>query len=390
MAHSFLLPLTAYPIGIDYTAAYEQGAGIGRLVREMIAALAVLDTHTSYKLFVAGATHSTLPVSLGANFRWKPTRVTPLWFARLWHRAQLPWLVESFVGKVALFHATDFTLPPTLPSTRTILTVHDLSFVRTPETAPPVLKTYLDQVVPRSVRRANHVIADSQATKNDLMELYQTPAEKISVVLSGVRADYHPIQDQARLKAVRERYQIPLDVPYIFSIGTVQPRKNYERLIEALSILGKPFEDVHIVIAGGKGWLDNPIFETVQRLQLAHRVHFTGFVRDEDVPALYSGAVCTSYVSLYEGFGFPVIESMACGTLVLTSNVSSLPEVAGNAAPMVDPYNTEAIADALQRLLSDTAYREQLREAGFQQAAQFTWEKSAQQLLSVYQSVLQL
>ena len=382
------LPLTDSPIGIDYTAAYEQGAGIGRLVRDLMSAFAKLDTETHYKLFVAGATHAQLPSSLGHNFHWKPTRVSPLWFARIWYRARLYYPIQAFLGPIALYHATDFTLPPVLKGTKTILTVHDLSYVRTPETTHPILKAYLDRVVPWSVQRATHVIADSQATKDDLIDLYHTPPEKVTVLLSGVRPDYQPVTDKAILKAVRERYQIPADVPYIFSIGTVQPRKNYGRLMEALASLGKPFEDVHLVIAGGKGWLDSPIFETVTRLGLESRVHFTGFVDEADVPTLYSGAVCTGYVSLYEGFGFPVLESMACGTPVLTSNVSSLPEVAGDAAPMVNPYDVDAIADGLKTLLESETEGQRLIQAGLQQAKNFTWERSAQNLLQIYHNVL--
>lgn len=380
--------LSERPIAIDYTAAYEQGAGIGRLVRDLIGGLATLDHQTPYKLFVAGAEKSKLPPIPGPNFTWKPTRVTPLWFARVWHRAQVPLVAEAFFGPAVLFHATDFTLPPTLPGTKTILTVHDLSFVRTPETAPPVLKIYLDKVVPRSVRRADHVIADSQATKDDLIEFYGTPPEKISVLLSGVSPRYVPVSDPAQLAAVRRRYHIPEGRRYLFSIGTVQPRKNYGRLMEALALLGPAFEDVLLVIAGGKGWLDNPIFETVRRLGLEDRVFFTGFVDDADVPALYSGAAVMAYVSLYEGFGFPVVESMACGTPVITSNVSSMPEVAGDAALLVDPYNKEAIAEALRLLLEDSHLHSRLQAAGLEQARQFTWEKSAQTLLTIYQKVL--
>src|SRR5690606_7474144 len=170
------------PIGIDYTAAYEQGAGIGRYVRELIRGLAAGDPETPYRLFVAGASRDRLPAQPGANFSWRPTRITPLWFARLWHRLRLPLPVETFTGRVRLFHAADFTLPPTLPGTPTLLTVHDLSFVRAPETATPVLKAYLDRVVPRSVARATHVLADSQATKDDLIALYGTPPDKVTVL----------------------------------------------------------------------------------------------------------------------------------------------------------------------------------------------------------------
>jgi glycosyltransferase involved in cell wall biosynthesis len=323
-------------IGIDYTAAYEQGAGIGRYVRELVRALAALDDETPYRLFVAGASRGALPPAPGINFAWRPTRITPLWFARLWHRLQVPLPVESFVGRVSLFHATDFTLPPTLPGTKTVLTVHDLSFVRAPETTTPVLKAYLDRVVPRSVRRATHVLADSQATKDDLVELYHTPPEKVTVLLGGANPEFKPVTDPAVLQAVRERYEIPGN-PYIFSIGTVQPRKNYARLIEALAALGSEYADVHLVIAGGRGWLDSPIYQAVADHGLSQRVHFTGFARDEDLPALYSAARCLAYPSLYEGIGLPVLEAMACGTPVVTSKISSMPEIAGDAALLVDP-----------------------------------------------------
>jgi len=370
-------------IGIDYTAAYEQGAGIGRYVRELIRALAAQDDQTLYRLFVAGANRNTLPPSPGPNFAWRPTRLTPLWLARLWHRLQLPLPVETFVGRVRLYHATDFTLPPTLPGVRTLLTVHDLSFVRAPETTTPVLKAYLDRVVPRSVRRATHVLADSQATKDDLVELYGTPPDKITVLLGGVNPEFAPVTDPEARQIVRQRYNLPGN-PYIFSIGTIQPRKNYARLIQALAALGPECRDVHLVIAGGQGWLEGPIYQAVGDLHLSERVHFIGFVRDDDLPALYSEAVCLAYPSLYEGIGLPVLEAMACGIPVVTSNISSMPEVAGDAALLVDPYDVPALADALRRLLTDATLRADLVSRGFRQAARFTWARAAQQLIDVY------
>jgi len=375
-------------VGIDYTAAYEQGAGIGRYVRELVRALAAQDAVTPYRLFVAGAERAALPPAPGPNFTWKPTRVSPLWFARLWHRARLPLPVELFAGRVALFHATDFTLPPVLPGVPTLLTVHDLSFVRAPETSTPVLKAYLDRVVPRSVRRAAHVLADSQATKDDLIALYRTPPEKITVLLSGVNREFRPVTDPAALADVRAHYGIPPGVRYVFSIGTVQPRKNYARLIAALAALGDDCADVHLVIAGGRGWLEGPIYRAVEEHGLAARAHFVGFARDEDLPALYSGAACLAYPTLYEGFGFPVLEAMACGIPVVTSNISSLPEVAGDAALLVDPYDVPALSDALRRLLTDASLRAALVERGVRQAAGFTWERAARELRAVYRWLL--
>lgn len=372
------------PIGIDYTAAHEQGAGIGRYVRELVRALAAEDPQTPYRLFVAGAELRTLPALPGPNFSWRPTRITPRWFARLWYRLQVPLPVETFTGRVPLFHATDFTLPPTLPGTKTLLTVHDLSFVRAPETTTPVLKAYLDVVVPRSVRRATHVLADSQATKDDLVELYGTPPEKITVLLGGANPEFKPVADLAARQAARQRYNIP-DNPYIFSVGTVQPRKNYARLIEALALLGPAFSDMHLVIAGGRGWLDGPIYQSVESLGLTNRVHFTGFVRDEDLPALYTESVCLAYPSLYEGIGLPVLEAMACGIPVVTSNISSMPEIAGEAALLIDPYNVDELTDALRHVLTDESLRADLVSRGFEQAAYFTWDRAAKQLRDIYQ-----
>lgn len=370
-----------YRIAIDYTPAYEQGAGIGRYVRELIAALAALDTQTPYRLFVAGA--KNLPTPPAPNFTWKPSRISPRWFARLWHRAQIPLPVETFTGEVDLYHATDFVLPPTHRRTRRLLTVHDLSFVRVPQAASPSLKAYLDRVVPRSVARADHILADSQATKDDLIALYDTPADKITVLLSGVDARFRRVDDPT----VRARYNIS-ERPYLFTVGTVQPRKNYSRLIRVLARLRAAGHDLALVIAGGRGWLEDEMYATLRDTAMQPYVHLIGFAADADLPALYSHAFCTTFPSLYEGFGFPVLESMACGTPVVTSNVSSLPEVAGDAALQVDPYDEDAIYAALVELIESPSLRETLITRGLVRAPQFTWANSAQQLQAIYRQML--
>ncbi|MBE7514195.1 MAG: glycosyltransferase family 4 protein [Anaerolineales bacterium] len=367
-------------IGIDYTAAYEQGAGIGRYVRELITALAHQDSETTYRLYVQGAGRKPLPTLPGGNFRWAATRITPEWFFRFWHRLRLPIPVETWVGRVRLYHATDFVLPPTLPSTPTVLTVHDLSFVRVPEAAPPSLKAYLDVVVPRSARRADYVLADSHATKDDLIDLYKLPEAKIEVLYSGVNPRFCPTALEA---ALREKYRIGAS-PYILAVGTVQPRKNYARLIEALAALPPDLADVHLVIAGGRGWLQDPIYATVAAQGLTERVHFIGFAEDADLPALYTGARLLAFPSLYEGFGLPILEAFACGTPVLTAGVSSLGEVAGDAALLVDPLQVDSIRAGLEVLLRDDTLRAGLIERGYAQASRFTWDAAAKQLREVY------
>lgn len=373
------------PVTIDYNPAVSQTAGIGRLVREQVQALLDYDSHTPYRLFFARPSGNVL-LPQASNLSVRTTPVPVEWQLRFWHRLHLPVPVEWLSGRFSLYHATDFVLPPTLPNARTIVTVHDLSFVRTPAAAAPSLKRFLDKVVPRSIQRATHVIADSAATKNDIIELYHCQPEKISVVLSSVSPRFQPVSETP---AVRARYGIG-DQPYLFSLGTVQPRKNYSRVVRALHSLGNSANDVHLVIAGGSGWLQDELYETIRTTGMQSRVHMIGFADDVDLPALYSGALATVVPSTYEGFGFPVLESMACGTPVITSDVSSLPEVAGEAALLVNPLDVEAIAHAIQRILTDSQLRDTLTAAGYRQAARFTPAMTAQQLVQTYQHVLQM
>ncbi len=373
-------------IAIDYTAAMEQVGGIGRYTRELVTALAQQDTQTDYRLFVAGHNQRSLPEPPGSNFTWKPARQSTRWFARTWHRLQVPLRIEQWTGPVNLLHATDFTLPPTSRHTRTILTVHDLSFERAPDTATPELRAYLSKVVPRSVEKAHLILADSESTRQDLIALYDVPFQKIQVLYSGVDDRFYPVQDKEALKAVREQYKIG-NQPFILSVGTIQPRKNYGRLLEAFHRMDR--KDMKLVIAGAKGWLDDPLYKQVKKLKLENRVQFIGFVTDEHLPALYSAASVFAFPSLYEGFGLPPLEAMACGVPVVVSNTSSLPEVVGDAAELVDPYDVDQLADAITRVLDSDTLRHRLINQGQMRAQGFSWRTAARQLLQYYTKAMQ-
>jgi len=373
-------------IGIDYTPAIFQGGGIGRYTRELIHAMATLPTSHEYRLIVAGNIPSSFQFPAGIARRSTP--LSNKWLARLWYKANIELPFEYLVGNFDLYHATDFVLPPLKKSTKSILTVHDLTFVRSPETATPQLRAYLNKVVPLSVKRADKILADSSATKHDLMEIYQVCEEKIVVLLSGVNEQFKRIDSPETIGTVRTKYKIGMR-PYILAVGTVQPRKNYIRLVKALKqvhLLGH--YDVCLVIAGGRGWLNQELWETIAVEQMQDHVVLTGFVDDIDLPALYSGAICSAFISLYEGFGLPVLESMACETPVVASNISSIPEVAGSAAPLVDPYNVEEIASVLSRVIEDTLFRDELVLKGLEQVKKFSWKHSAHQLTTLYESVL--
>jgi glycosyltransferase involved in cell wall biosynthesis len=375
-------------IGFDATPAVRQGGGIGRYTRELLRALGALDTENRYSLFYAspaGAPAHALP-PLPRNFRARHLPFDDVWLARVWHRARLPLAVDWLTGPIDLFHSPDFTLPPTRRGTRTILTVHDLSFVRDPGSAMPVLRAYLNQVVPRSVARADLVLADSQATRADLVELYGADPHKIEVLYSGVNEAFQPVRDPVRLEAVRAKYGLG-GGPFILAVGTLQPRKNYVRLIQAFATLpGRG--DLRLVIAGGKGWLFDEIFTEVERLGLGGRVIFPGFAADEDLPALYSAASVLAYPSIYEGFGLPILEAFACGTPVVTSTASCLPEVAGEAALMAPPTDVDALRDALRRVLEDADLSLKLVAAGRERAKQFSWQKAAEELLNHYRRLM--
>jgi glycosyltransferase involved in cell wall biosynthesis len=374
-------------IGIDYTAAIEQGAGIGRYVRGLTNALAHSGSPYEYRLFVAGAKKEYLPAAPSDAFSFHSTRLTPRWLYRIWHRMHIPLPISALVGRVDLYHATDFVLPPLGSIQRSLLTVHDLSFIRVPETSPAPLREYLSRVVPDSARRATHILADSHATKEDMVGLWRIPADKISVLWTGVEAVFTPVLAYNQL-TMRSELGISGDRPFLLSVGTVQPRKNYERCVEALYRLRSNGHDVDYVIAGGTGWLSDELFAMIERLDLSAHVKLIGHVPDQLLPALYSAASVLLYPSLYEGFGYPVLESMACGTPVVTSNVSSMPEVAGNAAIQVDPYVVDEIVGAVDRLLRDQYFRSQVIVRGLEQAARFTWAGTAEKLLTIYDAML--
>ncbi len=375
-------------IGIDYTSAIHQAAGIGRYTREMVKALATLtqpDFSPHYQLFVANAGKNFSRTALSSNLNWSLSQLSERWLARLWYRLRLPVPIQYWTGPIKLFHAPDFILPPVTKGTRTVVTIHDLSFVQHPDSVMPGMSQHLNQWVPRSVARANHVVAVSEATKQDLVDLYNTPSAKISVLYHGVTPEYQPIEDESTIQAIWQKYKLGND-PFILSIGTIQPRKNYQRLIQAFAQIEPPTK---LVIAGVKGWSYQEIYGEVVKQGLEQRVTFTGFVDDADLPALYNAATLFTYPSLYEGFGLPVLESMACGTPVIASNQSSLPEVVGQAGVLVDPYDVDALATAMGCLLSSEQQQQQLAQAGLSQAAKFTWAGMATELLALYQKILE-
>jgi glycosyltransferase involved in cell wall biosynthesis len=307
----------------------------------------------------------------------------------LWQRLRLPLPVQWVTGPLDLFHSPDFVLPA-VGRTPTILTVHDLSFMRVPQHFVLGFRDYLEGAVTRAVVKAKHILADSESTRHDLVELLDVAPEGVTVLYPGVESRFRPVEDEEALERVRTRYNLPLH--FVLSLGTLQPRKNFDGLIRAfrrlLAVRGgeTAFAELDLVIVGGKGWMYEDILALVGDARLRGRVHLPGFVDDADLPALYTLARAFAFPSWYEGFGLPVLEAMACGTPVVAADNSSLPEVVGKAGLLVEAGDADALAAALARLLTDEALRVHLVRAGHKRARRFTWEAAAQKLLSTYQA----
>jgi glycosyltransferase involved in cell wall biosynthesis len=373
-------------IAIDYTPAVHQRAGIGRYTRGLVQALTSLDAENRYSLLVMGrAGAQFIPTTLPTNFRLRFAPISDRWATVLWYRLNLPLPVELLSGRADIFYGPSFTLPPSFAPS--LLTVHDLSFLRYPQGAHPALLAWLTKAVPRSLRRAHHVLADSKSTRADLIQLMQVPANQITVIGAGVGERFQPVNEPETLARVRARYQLP--DRFILSVSTLEPRKNFTGLIAAFNQMTvSSVSDLHLVIAGGKGWLYDDIFAVAETSPFRERIHFAGYVADEDLPALYNLATLFAFPSHYEGFGIPVLEAMACGTPVVCADNSSLPEIAGDAALLVEAADTDALADAMHQLLTDASLRERLVQRGFAQARKFTWEKAAKRLIQAYHNVL--
>ncbi len=304
---------------------------------------------------------------------------------RLWTHLRLSW--EMARRPPDLLFVPAHVLPPIRPR-RTVVTIHDLGYRYFPEAHPWRQRLYLDWSTRWNARVADHILADSNATRDALVREYGIAAAKITVAYPGYDSDLAPVRDATALAAVRARYHIP--GPYILFMGRLQPRKNLARLLDAFASLAPDRQDLTLVLAGPPGWLAEPIHARVRELGLESRVLFPGYIAATDKAALISGAHVFAYPSLYEGFGFPVLEAQACGVPLLAGATSSLPEVVGEGGLLVDPLDTSAIAAGLARLLDDAMLRRTLVALGAANLRRFSWDATAGVALTVIENLLPL
>ena len=301
----------------------------------------------------------------------------------LWMQAVLPWQVGR--RRLDVCHFTNNVAPLWTPCP-SVVTIHDMTLWLYPQHHYTKRLLAMRPIIPLAARRASAIIAVSESAKQDIVRLLGVPFEKVHVIYEAASPCFRPLPAGPAQAALRQKYG--LSEHFVLTVGTIEPRKNLVRLLEAFARLRKRDALSHtLVFVGGRGWKDGPVFAAVERLDLGHLVQFLGHVPTADLVGLYNLAEALAFPSLYEGFGLPAIEAMACGTPVITSRRGSMVEVAGNAAQFVDPLEVESIAEGLYRVLNDAAWREELRARGLAQASRFSWTQAAAETLGVYRLV---
>jgi glycosyltransferase involved in cell wall biosynthesis len=371
------------PIYIDISSAVHAKAGIGRYAESLARALIAREPGR-FALFYNRVKGSQPPAGLAAvparsvGAGYKPWRMA-VWLGQLAGMG-----FNRLVPGAELFHATEHLLPP-LRGVPTVLTVHDMIFTLFPEHQKRLNYWYLNATMPLYCRRADAIVTVSESSKRDIVAHYGLDPAKVTVIYEAAAPEFVPAQSTA-IDEVRRRYGLP--ERYLIHVGTIEPRKNLTRLVEALHRLRNEGLEIPLVVVGGKGWLYDDFFRRLEALGMYGAVHLPGYVPAADLPVLYSAATLAAMPSVYEGFGLPVLEAMACGTPVVCSQASSLPELGREAARYFDPYDVEAMAESIRTVWTDSDLQGEMREQGLTQAAQFSWERAAGETWAVYRRIL--
>lgn len=366
-----------------------RNAGISRYIERLIRHLPAADPSIRYTIYTNKYVQSW-PELESQNVRVVPTPLLPphpvLRIA--WEQTVLPVLAARH--GIDLLHCP-LNVRPVLSPVPVVLTIHDLTFIRFPDRFHPFKQRYLATFTRYSARQSRVILADSAATKRDVEAAFGIPEERVVVVYPGVDRDFRPLDpqnpvDRDTLRAFRQKHKLPDQM--VLYLGTLEPRKNVDRLVDAFARLVARGLPHTLVLAGGKGWQYQAIFEAIERHQLGGRVLVPGYVSREEQPLWYNAASLLVYPSQYEGFGLPPLEALSCGVPVITSNTSSLPEVVGNAGITVDPTDTDALADAMFQVLTNPAQATALRHAGQLQARTFDWAAAARACVMAYHAAV--
>lgn len=362
-------------IGIDISISKINQAGTATYTTNLLQALQALDTENDYQIFSISYEHD---MSKQKSLR---TRLNTLYRDIIWTHGILPWQVAR--AQVDLLHMPANVIP-VVSSCKTVVSILDGIIFQSPEKFPFWHRNYSRLLIPFSARRAARILTISEQSKRDLVKYLRVHPDKIVVTYLASAPEFRMIAN-SETERIRQTYDLD---KFIFTVGTLEPRKNMIRVLQAFAQLRAKGFPGFLVHAGPKGWLYEDILAEVNRLHLQEVVRFLGRVSTQNLVGLYNAASLFVYPSLYEGFGIPVVEAMACGCPVITSNLSSLPEVNGEAGIMVDPYNTTQLAEAMQQVLADPALAQCMKERGLERARLFSWERCAHTTMAVYQQVL--
>ncbi len=362
-------------IGIDARLTYYRTGGISTYTRQLLHALEKIDAANDYVVFHSRKDSQTISQQFARASLWTPAH----------HRIErLALSVELLPHRLDLLHSPDF-IPPYRGAKKHIITVHDLTFLHYPQYLTADSRRYYNDQIAAACQHADHILAVSQATKHDLIEILRVPEGRITVQPHGVSARYRPLS-AAEVAPVRDALNLPEN--YILHVGTWEPRKNILGLLKGYSLLREKMPDAPpVVLVGRPGWLFGSVQKEIETLGIDENLLWRDAVSDEQLPAVYNAATTLVSPSFYEGFGMPALEAMACGTMPIVSNRSSLPEVVGDVGLLVNPDDPADIAEALYKGLYQDDWRIAQQAAGIERAQQFTWERSAQIALHAYTSL---
>ena len=369
-------------IGINARYAQRQITGIERYTVELIRNLARIDAKNRVMLFFNK--HERIPKLTNNPFFQNyissfPTTRTSMRI--LWDQIFLYFEIKK--NRLDIFHGPSFVVPILKPKRcKYVTTIHDLSWFYYPESFTFLNRLFFTLFLPRSINNSDMIIADSYSTKKDIIKFFKVSSEKIKVIYLGIDERFKK-SSASEVRNILDKYTLPPD--FILSIGSLLPRKNVVNILKAFHALKKKGHKEKLVIIGKKAWLYEQIFSVIKEYHLEDDVIFTGYVDDRDLPALYSASELLLFPSLYEGFGLPILEAMACGCPVITSNISSMPEVAGGAAVLVNPKHIDSITQAVDHILLNTGLKDSLIKKGYEQAKKFNWIDTAEKTLQVYE-----
>lgn len=372
-------------IMIDARSVDTRQSGVGNYVTHLIKGLKEIDKKNHYILMVTAKQKGGISGTFSAfeNYTVPFTSENHI-LGDAWEFWILPKLLRK--NAIDIFHGPAFLAPPFQNGFKSVATIHDLVAFHHPKTIPAKYAIYMRFLIRMMIKKARGIITDTACIKEEIIDFFNIDPERIFSIPIAVSSQFRPIRDQELIDRIKKQYGI--QKRYFLYVGNIEPRKNLSNLFLACnSIREKLSRDFQLVVTGKKGWLYREIFETLAGTAFRDNIVFTQYVNRTDIPVLYSGADFFVFPSLYEGFGLPILEAMSCGTPVITSSVSSMPEVAGDAALYVNPLKISDIAEKILALAFDESLRQELREKGFKQADKFTWERSARLTQRVYETI---